>query len=159
MKIEISMDSVAVQRALNALGQRARNLSPAFREIGAGVADEARLGFKGSQDPYGRAWQPLKSSTLAARRKGKGSGSAKPLLDTGRLRNSISFELLGQSGVVIGTNVKYGTIHQFGGMAGRSRKVPIPARSFLATRERGIPREYGEIIRDALARHFAKAVA
>lgn len=32
--------------------------------------------------------------------------------------------------------------------------VTIPARPFIATRERGLPREYGEIIRDALAAHF-----
>jgi len=33
--------------------------------------------------------------------------------------------------------------------------APGTARPFIATRERGLPREYGEIIRDALNRHFA----
>jgi len=32
---------------------------------------------------------------------------------------------------MVGTNVVYAAIHQFGGKAGRGRKVTIPARPFL----------------------------
>jgi len=194
VKIEVRADVGPAQRALAALRAKAADLAPAFREIGSGIVEEARLGFRESKDPYGKPWQKLKASTIARRRK----GSSQPLLDTGRLRNSISFRLIG-NGVEVGTNVRYAAIHQFGGAidyAARSIrvrlrsvtvvredgtsyvasrfakdshkrartvwgtnsagwKVNIPARPFIATRERGLPREYGEIIRDALNRHFA----
>lgn len=192
MKITVDIDSGAAQGALRGLQRAATHLAPAFRSIGTGIADDARLRFKDSRDPYGQAWLPLAKRTIAQRRKGKGSGGAKPLLDTGRLRNSIAWRLMGPHEVHIGTNVAYGAIHQFGGtihyaprsILVRLRKtqdgrsvfaksrhkkaravwgtsasgwtVRIPARPFLATQRRGLPREYGEIIRDALATHFAR---
>lgn len=190
MRVGVDIDTGPVQRALQRLGERARDLSPAFREIGEGVKADAALRFKDSRDPYGAAWVPLKPATIARRRK----RSTKPLLDTGRLRNSIASRLLGGAGVEVGTSVAYAAIHQFGGeisfgarsirvrlrkvkledgrMVSRFAKdshrratatwgtnstgwkVRIPARPFIATKARGLPREYGEIIRDALARHF-----
>lgn len=151
MKIHIELDAGAAQRALSRLGKQAANLAPAFREIGDNIVAEAQLLFRGSKDPYGAPWQRLKASTIARRRK----GSSRPLLDIGRLRNSITKRLLGATGVEVGTKVVYAAIHQFGGKAGRGRKTTIPQRAFIAFKERGLPREYGEIIRDALARHFA----
>ena len=179
MRIDVELDTAGVRRVLSALGARAQNLAPAFREIGANVVADAQLRFRDSRDPYGVAWKPLTQATREARARraaGKNAmrkdgrfkaaalrrfvgayNTAKPLLDTGRLRNSITYRLLGASGVEVGSNVAYAALHQFGGQAGRGKKVTIPARPFLATRERGLPREYGEIIRDALARHFAAA--
>lgn len=178
MRVGINVDDAGVRRVLDRMAERARNLAPAMREIGSNVVADAQMRFKAGKDPYGAAWKPLSGATLLSRarqRAGKGGirakngglrkgaqrimASAKPLLDTGRLRNSITYRLIGRHAVEIGSNVEYAAIHQFGGMAGRGRKVKIPARPYLATRERGLPREYGEIIRDALARHFAKAAA
>jgi phage virion morphogenesis protein len=202
VQIHFNLDAGAAQRAIARLGERARNLAPAMREIGSGVVDDARLRFRDSKDPYGAPWQRLKASTLAARRKGSGPGQAKPLLDTGRLRNSVTYRVDGPDAVVVGTNVAYAAIHQFGGVIQRApmsvkvrlrqivvkRKdgtsykatrfakgsykratekwgtnasgwqVKIPARPFVATKARGLPREYGEIIRDALNRHFSRSV-
>ena len=54
---------------------------------------------------------------------------------SGILRTSISFAPTVKSGDVyttrIGTNVEYAPIHEFGGFAGRNRKVFIRARPFL----------------------------
>jgi phage gpG-like protein len=53
---------------------------------------------------------------------------------SGRLRNSIKTRTRRHGNVLegsIGTNVKYGPIHEFGGSAGRNRKVMIPPRPFL----------------------------
>lgn len=155
MKIHVDADTAAVQRVLQRLGQRAADMTPAMREIGAGVVAEAQLGFRESRDPYGTPWQRLKASTIKRRRK----GSSQPLLNNGILRDSITRLVTGPHSVEIGTNVEYAAIHQFGGMAGRGRKVRIPQRSFIATKERGLPRAYGEIIRDALARHFRAEAA
>jgi phage gpG-like protein len=59
--------------------------------------------FAESKDPYGNAWPPLKI------RQGQ------PLLDTGRLRNSISGRANGSTSFVVGTNVKYARLQNFGG--------------------------------------------
>ena len=53
-----------------------------------------------------------------------------PLNDTGAMRQSID-ELSDNDTALVGTNMVYAAIHQFGGWAGRNRKVYIPARPFL----------------------------
>ena len=53
-----------------------------------------------------------------------------PLNDTGALRQSID-ELSDNDTALVGTNMVYAAIHQFGGWAGRNRKVYIPARPCL----------------------------
>lgn len=53
-----------------------------------------------------------------------------PLNNTGALRQSID-ELSDNDTALVGTNMIYAAIHQFGGWAGRNRKVYIPARPFL----------------------------
>lgn len=53
-----------------------------------------------------------------------------PLNDTGALRQSID-ELSDNDTALVGTNMVYAAIHQFGGWAGRNNKVFIPARPFL----------------------------
>ncbi|WP_448377770.1 phage virion morphogenesis protein, partial [Fervidobacterium sp.] len=63
------------------------------------------------------------------RRKG-----AKPLFNKGRFRNSIAWTVRGDT-IIIGTNVVYARIHQYGGYAGRGRKVRIPARPYLGITE------------------------
>ena len=56
--------------------------------------------------------------------------NGKPLTDTGALRNSLS-EHYDNDTAIVGTNMVYAAIHHFGGMAGRNRKVRIPARPFM----------------------------
>ncbi|HHE3677624.1 TPA: phage virion morphogenesis protein [Pasteurella multocida] len=53
-----------------------------------------------------------------------------PLVDTENLMGSITSRYDNDSAEV-GTNEPYAAIHQFGGMAGRGRKVKIEARPFL----------------------------
>jgi phage virion morphogenesis protein len=54
----------------------------------------------------------------------------KILTDSHELRNSIHYSAA-RSSVVIGSGKIYAAIHQFGGKAGRNRKVTIPARPYL----------------------------
>lgn len=56
--------------------------------------------------------------------------NGKPLVDTEGLRESIT-KLADNDTAVVGTNMVYAAIHNFGGMAGRNRKVRIPQREFL----------------------------
>ena len=57
--------------------------------------------------------------------------NGKPLVDTGALRDSVN-QNYDNDTAIVGTNMVYAAIHHFGGMAGRNRKVAIPARPFLS---------------------------
>lgn len=54
----------------------------------------------------------------------------KPLSDTGTLRQSIA-GFYDRDTALVGTNMEYAAVHNFGGMAGRNRKVRIPQREFM----------------------------
>jgi phage virion morphogenesis protein len=47
------------------------------------------------------------------------------------LRNSVAPLNITANSILIGTNMDYAAIHQFGGKAGRDKKVSIPARPYL----------------------------
>lgn len=162
--IRIEVDDRAVQTMLHRLQQSVGNLQPAMAEIGATLNDNIRMGFKDSRDPLGTAWKRL-SKVTATRRKG---GAGQPLLDTGRLRNSITYRATGNS-VEVGTNVKYATTHQFGaaqGAFGRTRRggpIPwghIPARPFMPITDNGkvwLPAAWQEAVIDILQRRLMEA--
>lgn len=130
------------------------DLAPALRSVGAMLKDEARLCFVEQSSPYGMKWRPLSPVTVAKRRKGEGSGEIQILRDTGRLMNSIAVNSSASS-VEVGSNLVYAAIHQFGGMAGRNRKVSIPARPFLPTN--GLPLEQMTELVDILTAYLMGA--
>lgn len=131
-----------IQARLRAAAAATQNLEPMLSEMGEAVVESTRLRFTDGKGPDGNKWAPLSAATLLRRRK-KGKG-AQPLLDTGRLRNSITKRVEPRS-VWIGTNVVYARPHQFGAAKGafgtgkyKTRKgsfpIPwgnIPARPFL----------------------------
>lgn len=122
---------MAKLKQLSALNSRAM-----LDEIGSYMQSVTKKRFKDSTGPDGKQWLPLAPRTLLARAGGRkaakkgGSLTAKPLIDRGHLMASITYQV-GSDHVAIGTNMIYGAIHQFGGMAGRGRKVKISARPFL----------------------------
>ena len=69
-----------------------------------------------------------------------------PLVDTENLMNSIT-SYYDNSAAMVGTNEPYAAIHQFGGKAGRGRKVDIPARPFLVL----TPQDEEDILEDVQA--------
>jgi len=101
------------------------DMTPAFRSIGRIVKTGTQLRFRQQKSPEGARWKP---SQRAQRTHGQ------TLRLTGRLRNSLTY-VADRASVAIGTNVVYGPIHQFGGLAGRGRKVVIPARPYLGASE------------------------
>ena len=101
------------------------------RVVGETARTQLAMGFRQSVDPYGQPWAKLR------RRKGK------PLLDTGRLRNSFTYSA-SPSGLRIGTNVVYAPHHQYG-TGGRksasSRFQPVgPSGRFMSRRAAGVKR-------------------
>ena len=69
-----------------------------------------------------------------------------PLVDTENLMNSIT-SYYDNCIAMVGTNEPYAAIHQFGGKAGRGRKVDIPARPFLVL----TPQDEDDILEDVQA--------
>ena len=116
--ITISGLDEAIAR-LDEIGQRARDLRPVLAVAAEDLKTLVDDSFEQSRAPDGSPWAPLASSTVARRRQ----GSSKPLIDTGRLRNSINASS-GPSSLKVGTNVPYAAYHQFG-------TEDIPARPFL----------------------------
>lgn len=115
----VTIDDTTVVAALGELSQRLGDMSEPLSEIGQMLVTEADLAFREQRDPWGDKWKALRPSTLRARRKGKGAGKTAHILrDTGRLASSISYSTETNS-VVVGTNVVYSAIHQFGGEINR----------------------------------------
>jgi len=87
--------------------------------------------FKNEEGPDGK-WAPLNVSwTLAARRKGKGTGSDKILQDNGDLRRSIQFRST-KTDAEVYTGLVYAGTHQYGRkMTIRKRTITIPKRPFM----------------------------
>lgn len=99
--IEIEIDSAATRDALERLIAAAKNPAPLMRGIAAVLMDAVEENFAQQGRPK---WQGLKP----------GDRQGQILQDTGRLASSISPSSDATSAMV-GTNVKYAAIHQFGG--------------------------------------------
>ena len=74
-------------------------------------------------------WPPLKASTIAARRKGRGVGTPKILRDTGNLQNRWSRIITNKQGI-LKSQQNYSGIHE----GGTSR---IPQRKIFPTEKQG----------------------
>lgn len=118
MKIE-TQGADRAKRMIEAAIARAQNLQPVLEIAAQDLRTLVDDSFQNSVSPGGTPWRPLKPATVAARRQ----GSDKPLVDTARLRNSITVRVTRQA-VALGTNVIYAGTHLFG----RGR---IPARPFM----------------------------
>lgn len=165
MKVSVTtVGDSSVRDAFHALRAAGADLRPAMREIAGLMEASTRLRFRDGKSPEGAPWRPLAPGTRkkrAARSRSKGTaavaaalaGNMQPLLDTGRLRNSITSRH-DATQAVIGTNVVYAPIHQFGGQAGRGRRTNVPARPFLGM-SGGDREDIIEALRDHLARAFA----
>jgi len=128
-----------VRKEIAGMRERAANLEPVLK----GRAEALRTlvvteAFGKSQDPWGKAWQPLMASTVDRRRK----RSAKPLVDTGLLRGSIVSRAT-EDAILIGVSgaaSEYAGAHLFGtDKAGRGRTTKIEARPFLPILPGGEP--------------------
>ena len=139
-RIEITLEgSELLDRLGRALAQLAQP-APLLDAIGAELADGVQRRFIAAKDPDGNPWEESERAKAGER-------GGKTLTDTGRLQQSISWSADADS-VLVGSNVIYAAIHQFGGeirpksaqalaftLPGgafvRTQKVSLPARPFL----------------------------
>ncbi len=156
--LAIAITDSGVHSALNALAARVGNLSPVLREIGEDIAERTRQRFATSTGPDGQRWRPNARATIEAYLASRGgfgkrginqkgqvlAMNKRPLIATRGLSRSIRYQIINEgNGVEIGTNwfadrISSGAaIHQFGGQAGRGKKVTIPARPFFPIKQNG----------------------
>lgn len=152
---------------LAAMEKAAADTAPIYAAIGQALVTRIRICFKFGIDPWGSPWAPIRYRAIRRGKNGKasavgrkqaeantGSGSkGQPLVDTGRLRNSISYTSDATS-VTVGTSVSFAKTHQFGAVIrpknGKflafpgpngpvifAKKVTIPGRPFLPIRRYG----------------------
>jgi phage gpG-like protein len=102
----------------------------------------------------GRRWRNLKPATIRQRRRGPGTGNAKILQDTGRLKGSFTMEFK-EDEVRVGTAVVYSEVHEKGSRRKRGRGGGIPKRPMLPVRGVAQPivnRTYDRFVEEALRR-------
>jgi phage virion morphogenesis protein len=162
MRIDVEIKDKQVQRLFTRLKRNVTDLRPAFRAIGEIVRSSVIRNFQEGGRP--EKWEPTKVKSIYRAYLGRGkrkrkaytlkggftkgftryTSGKKTLIDRGKLQNSITVRA-GAARVVVGTNRVYARIHQMGGMAGRNKKVRIPARPYLMVQE-----EDWETMRDCL---------
>lgn len=96
----IEADVSEVKAIVEALLDK-RKTRPLMSNLGRIMQADTKLNFRRQASPEGSPWKPIK-------RKGQ------ILSDTARLRNSITHRVISDEKVVVGTNVDYGRIHQYG---------------------------------------------
>jgi phage gpG-like protein len=159
-------------------GKNMRNVMSVIGDIVIGSVDKnfqvgGRYGEVGSWRGGSSNWRALSTTTLLnaiGRNKGFTKGgigagrmrarasrtlaNKKILIESGHLasgagRGHATGKTVTSDSVTVGTNVEYAAIHNFGGQAGRGRKVMIPARPFLVVQDEDIT-EMKSVIGDHL---------
>jgi phage gpG-like protein len=142
--IDANFDLTEVDRAMADVEARARRLAPAFRELRRPLRTDQRAHARAAEGPDGR-WPPRSPFTEARRqvrnravrvhrfdvlRRGEGRRRSTPKQILGRLPAAILVKV-GELYIRATSRAAWAGIHQYGGNAGRGRRVRIPARPFL----------------------------
>ncbi|MEI8389567.1 MAG: phage virion morphogenesis protein [bacterium] len=130
--IEIKIEDKEIQQLLKKLIAKTENLRPLMKNIAGIMMDSVEENFEKEGRP--EKWQELSEVTIKQRKK-KGYYPCTILTMRGELAVSITSKYDDNSAIV-GTNKAYAAIQQFGGNAGKNKKVKIPARPFLMLGEK-----------------------
>jgi len=117
-----------VKALLKKAGDKAKDLRVPLKRCGILMISSIDKNFRAEGRP--KRWAPLSPMTIAMRRK-KGRG-AKILQDTGMGKGSITYEVVSDQKVQIGTRRDYMRIHQEGG------SIKIPARDIYPVKARAL---------------------
>lgn len=116
--ITVKVTDSGIKEAMTRISRRMADPSPVMLAISEALKDQVAENFATQSGPLGK-WPPLKY-----KRKGRGT-NPQLLQHSGRLRDSVH-PTHTRNTAVIGTNVVYAAIHQFGGT------INMPARSQLS---------------------------
>lgn len=159
MEITVQLNDSEARALLQRLRERVNDMKPVLERIGLFYHRSVMENFKAEQSPDGKPWARLSATTMMMKlgakdnkggrygfkrdgglsAKGKSYIMGKRILwEHGDLEASVHHQA-DKTSVAIGTggHIPYAAIHQFGGKAGRGRKVTIPARPYLAVNRGG----------------------
>ena len=167
--ITVKIEDRQVLDTLTRLVNKTKNLRPAFAEIGEDLLDTTKRRFSAATSPDGKAWA-ANSPVTVARYLGNYSSSfkkdgslskagtarstsKKPLTGESKsLQRTINYQLIGATGVTVGSPMVYAAMQQFGGTKSQFPHLwgNIPARPFL-----GISKADRENILDIISGYLA----
>ena len=149
---EITLSIEELQGKLERLSKALENKTPLLRRVANTLQNVTEESFDKQASPFGEKWKPNAPKTLQKKR------GNKILIQSGLLSQSFTQKVTGSSAQV-GTNKSYAAIHQFGGKAGRNRKVIIPARPFMPIKANGeIPKDLGERLESEVVDYLKKVL-
>ena len=119
--IEINVSGSEVFSLFHSVAAASQAPAPLLHEIGAYLDSDVTKRFYDGETPEGTKW--LVSQRAAAE-------GGKTLIDTSLLMKGVTHDVRGQD-LVHGLTEKYAAIHQFGGKAGRGKRVTIPKRKII----------------------------
>lgn len=158
LKPKVQVKYEPITRRLHMIKRNGDSLQGPLSEMGEIILSSVEENFQqqgrfataGSWEGGSSRWKDLAPATKEARKK-KGKWPGMILQQSqGGLASSFSYQVTGDN-LVVGSNKKYAAIHQFGGQAGRGRKVKISARPFLVVQDDDI-----EDMMDVLGKHLMK---
>lgn len=125
--LKIELESTALRRALDSLAYNLKDMEPAMRGITTELLSQTEANFEDEGRPD---WPTLADTTVKQREK-RGNWPGKMLqVSAGGLAGSVVTEY-GPALALVGSNKKYAALQQFGGQAGRGRKITVPGRPYL----------------------------
>lgn len=131
--IKITLNDTQAVKSLQQIANQLENPRRMYGILGETLKKIHSDRFKAETAPEGKKWKPLSDRTLALKRKrGK---STKILRQDGYLADKTAYNV-SNDGVEFGSQEIYAQLHQFGGKAGRGKKVTIPARPWLGAGEK-----------------------
>lgn len=141
VRVTVKVQDAEVKAALGRAAAAAEDMTGLMDRLGAALVASTQLRFDEQVSPAGMPW---------TRSRRAASVGGKTLLDTGRLRASITHRPA-RDRVEVGTNVRYAAVHQLGATVTAKtpkglrfkignawvtkRQVTIPARPFLGLDE------------------------
>lgn len=158
----VKVQDKEVRDLFKRLKKQGEDFTPVMKVIGEILRTSAVKNFEAGGRPK---WEPLSLATLFSGRKGKFTTkkgrfkkgveekfrNRRVLIKSSRLMSSINSKA-SKDRTETGTNAIYAAIHQFGGDAGRGRKVKIPARPFLMVQDEDMTE-----IRQSITAHIMAA--
>jgi len=130
--------AAAMQSVARAIRELSRVPARASRGASESIAALIQRQFDTGTDPYGRAWKPLKPSTI------KKKGHARILIDKEKLRKGIDVRPMSGAGVQITIDADYAKYHQ-------GTRPILP--------NRGLPATWKAAITGALTQETQRAIA
>lgn len=134
--VRITVDDRDLHQVLRRLARMGGEPGRFLKPIGLQIINSTRERARREVAPDFTPWPQLTPAHAQAKR------GSHMMRDSGNLLGSLTREVEGDT-LRVGTNRIYAAIHQFGGQAGRGRKVTMPARPWL-----GLSREDVTMIRE-----------